>query len=213
MRDPRSTGRSLRGRPGRANLTRHQDRREMAKPAREVGDVRPPPHVVLIGESAGDREERLGGDGHHPDDLANAVKLEALARHRSRHGPDWTSRDARQARMRQPPFARVVFQRSYASAFAFSASNSCCVIAPASSSSLAWSSLRSRATNATPATYASPTPADARQHNSAAGSRARGGEPCLRSSELLNQSPGTTTPADDSAALTRARYSDSRLSR
>ena len=92
MPDSRSPGRSLRGRPGRANLTRHHDRREMTKPAREVGDDRPPPYVVLIGELAGDREERLGGDGHHPDDLANAVKLEALARHRPRHGPDWTAR-------------------------------------------------------------------------------------------------------------------------
>jgi hypothetical protein len=34
--------------------------------------------------------------------------------------------------------ARVLSPRSYASAFAFSASNSCCVIAPASSSSLAF---------------------------------------------------------------------------
>ena len=91
MREPRSTGRSLRTRPGRANLARHQDQREMAKPAREVGDVQPPRHVVLLGGSAGDPAEHLGGDGHHSDDLANGVKLEALARHGSRHGPDWTA--------------------------------------------------------------------------------------------------------------------------
>ena len=56
----------------------------MTKRAREVGDVRPPPYVVLLGESAGDPAEHLGGDGHHPDDLANDVALEPLAR----HGPD-----------------------------------------------------------------------------------------------------------------------------
>ena len=61
-------------------------------PREKSATSRPPPHVVLLGESAGDPEERLGGDGHHPDDLANAVKLEALARHRPRHGPDWTAR-------------------------------------------------------------------------------------------------------------------------
>ena len=127
---------SLASRPPRPREPpRHHDRREMTKPAREVGDDRPPPYVVLIGESAGDREERLGGDGHHPDDLANAVKLEALARHRPRHGPDWTARMLAKLECVRPPFARVVFQRSYASAFAFSASNSCCVVARASSSS------------------------------------------------------------------------------
>ena len=50
--------------------------REPADPAREVGDLRPPPRAGL------------------------------------------DSRDARRARMRQPPFARVVSQRSCASAFA-----------------------------------------------------------------------------------------------
>ena len=54
---------------------------KLAERTREVGDVRPPPRVVLLGESARDPAEHLGADGHHPDDLAKDVALEPLAPH------------------------------------------------------------------------------------------------------------------------------------
>jgi hypothetical protein len=102
--------------------------------------VRPPPHAVLLGESAGDPAEHLGADGHHPDALAKDHEPEPPAS----HVPD-TDRIGgliagmlAETRTRQRPIARVVSARSYASAFAFSASNSSCVIAPESSSSLAF---------------------------------------------------------------------------
>ena len=72
MRDPRSTGRSLRARPGRADLARHAHQREAAEPAREVGAARRPPHVVLLGASTDDPAEHL-------DERANNVEREPLA--------------------------------------------------------------------------------------------------------------------------------------
>src|SRR5829696_6171349 len=81
MRDPRSTRPSRRGRPGRADVARHEDQREVAERTREVGPVRPPPHAVLVGESAGDPAEHLGVDGHHPDAFAKDLEAEPPASH------------------------------------------------------------------------------------------------------------------------------------
>jgi hypothetical protein len=81
MRDPRSTRRSRRRRPGGADVARHEAQREVAERTREVGHVRPPPHAVLLGESAGDAAEHLGADGHHPGALAKDLEPEPPASH------------------------------------------------------------------------------------------------------------------------------------
>jgi hypothetical protein len=99
-----------------------------------------PARVGRGARSPGDSAEHLGADGHHPDDLSKEVGPKPLASHVSdpdRIGGLIAGMLATLERVSRQ-YVRGVSPRRYASAFAFSASNSCCVSAPASSSSSAF---------------------------------------------------------------------------
>ena len=115
-------------------------RREVAERTREVGHVRPPPHAVLPGgwslrSCRAPRRRRTSS--RHPRQRCRAG---TARKPRSRHGPDWRphSRNARRDSNASAANCPRSVRALRASAFAFSASNSSCVIAPESSSSLAF---------------------------------------------------------------------------